>query len=67
MRVDDARPVSELGCSPADSRNLIVQSDNLHALKALLPRHAGQVKCIPIDPPYNTGIVLMQAPYTLEV
>jgi len=35
--------------------NLIVQGDNLDALKALLPRYAGQVKCIYIDPPYNTG------------
>jgi adenine specific DNA methylase Mod len=35
--------------------NLIVQGDNLHALKALLPYYAGQVKCICIDPPYNTG------------
>ena len=34
---------------------MIVQGDNLHALKALLPRDAGQVKCIYIDPPYNTG------------
>jgi hypothetical protein len=38
-----------------DGGNLIVQGDNLHALKALLPRYAGQVKCIYIDPPYNTG------------
>jgi len=37
------------------SNNLIVQGDNLHALKALLPRYAGQVKCSYIDPPYNTG------------
>jgi hypothetical protein len=37
------------------SGNLIVQGDNLHALKALLPRYTGQVKCIYIDPPYNTG------------
>ena len=35
--------------------NLIIHGDNLHALKALLPRHAGRVKCIYIDPPYNTG------------
>ena len=51
-------PVPELGCGPAqgtDSGNLIVQGDNLHALKALLPRYAGRVKCIYIDPPYNTG------------
>ncbi len=35
--------------------NLIIQGDNLEALKALLPTYAGQVKCIYIDPPYNTG------------
>jgi adenine-specific DNA-methyltransferase len=48
-------PVPELCCGPADAGNLIVQGDNLHALKALLPRYAGKVKCIYIDPPYNTG------------
>jgi site-specific DNA-methyltransferase (adenine-specific)/adenine-specific DNA-methyltransferase len=48
-------PVSDLSCGDAESGNLIVQGDNLHALKALLPRYAGQVKCIYIDPPYNTG------------
>ena len=48
-------PVPELSCGDAASGNLIVQGDNLHALKALLPRYAGQVKCIYIDPPYNTG------------
>ena len=47
--------VPELSCGDADNGNLIVQGDNLHALKALLPRYAGQVKCIYIDPPYNTG------------
>lgn len=35
--------------------NLIVQGDNLKALKALLPTYAGRIKCIYIDPPYNTG------------
>ena len=35
--------------------NLLVQGDNLEALKALLPYYGGQVKCIYIDPPYNTG------------
>ena len=53
------QPVPERSCgevgSSGDSGNLIVQGDNLHALKALLPRYAGQVKCIYIDPPYNTG------------
>ncbi|MBT62976.1 MAG: site-specific DNA-methyltransferase [Puniceicoccaceae bacterium] len=45
----------ELSCGEPDSGNLIVEGDNLHALKALLPRYAGKVKCIYIDPPYNTG------------
>ena len=35
--------------------NLILHGDNLKALKALLPTYAGKVKCIYIDPPYNTG------------
>ena len=51
-------PVPAFACGDGegrDSGNLIVQGDNLHALKALLPRYAGQVKCIYIDPPYNTG------------
>jgi DNA modification methylase len=38
-----------------DTGNLLVQGDNLEALKALLPYYAGKVKCIYIDPPYNTG------------
>lgn len=37
------------------NENLIVEGDNLLALKALLPEYAGKVKCIYIDPPYNTG------------
>jgi adenine-specific DNA-methyltransferase len=44
-----------LACGDPGSGNLIVQGDNLEALKALLPYYAGQVKCIYIDPPYNTG------------
>ena len=40
---------------PSMDDNLIIHGDNLHALKALLPRYAGKVKCIYIDPPYNTG------------
>lgn len=45
----------ELSVGDPDSGNLLVQSDNLLALKALLPYYAGRVKCIYIDPPYNTG------------
>ncbi len=46
---------NDLSVGQADSGNLLVQGDNLEALKALLPYYAGQVKCIYIDPPYNTG------------
>lgn len=52
----------ELSAGPEDGGgngnsggNLLVQGDNLLALKALLPYYAGKVKCIYIDPPYNTG------------
>lgn len=37
------------------SENLIVEGDNLEALKALMPFYYGKIKCIYIDPPYNTG------------
>lgn len=49
-------PHGEKGVGPVDlAGNLIIHGDNLHALKALLPTHAGKVDCIFIDPPYNTG------------
>lgn len=37
-----------------NTENMLIQGDNLEALKALLPYYAGKVKCICIDPPYNT-------------
>ncbi len=37
------------------NENLIINGDNLHALKALMPMYAGKIDCIFIDPPYNTG------------
>lgn len=37
------------------SENMVIHGDNLEALKALLPQYEGRVKCIYIDPPYNTG------------
>jgi adenine-specific DNA-methyltransferase len=46
---------TELSVGEPGSGNLLVQGDNLIALKALLPYYAGKVKCIYIDPPYNTG------------
>lgn len=45
---------SGLSAGEADAGNMLIQGDNLEALKALLPFYAGQVKCIYIDPPYNT-------------
>lgn len=38
-----------------DDGNMVIHGDNLEALKALLPKYEGRVKCIYIDPPYNTG------------
>ena len=45
----------ELSVGSRDTGNMLIQGDNLDALKALLPFYGGQVKCIYIDPPYNTG------------
>jgi adenine-specific DNA-methyltransferase len=49
------KDVPDLSVGDPGTGNLIVEGDNLLALKALLPYYAGQVKCIYIDPPYNTG------------
>ena len=44
------------GVGPADlNSNLVIHGDNLHTLKALLPRYAGKVDLVFIDPPFNTG------------
>jgi adenine-specific DNA-methyltransferase len=48
------QPVQSLSHGDEDAPNMLIQGDNLEALKALLPYYAGQVKCIFIDPPYNT-------------
>ncbi len=51
LETDESR-----SCNPTgEDDNLIIHGDNLHALKALLPRYANRIKCIYIDPPYNTG------------
>lgn len=50
----EAREEAQPLVSP-DDENMIIHGDNLAALKALLPRYEGKVKCIYIDPPYNTG------------
>ncbi len=51
-RLLEEAPALSAGEAAAD--NMLIQGDNLEALKALLPFYAGQVKCIYIDPPYNT-------------
>ena len=58
LQVDKKKSFSSKGqkkTSPSLDDNLIIHGDNLHALKALLPRYSGKIKCIYIDPPYNTG------------
>jgi adenine-specific DNA-methyltransferase len=45
---------NDLSFGDSNSENMLFQGDNLEALKALLPYYAGQIKCIFIDPPYNT-------------
>jgi len=45
----------ELSCGDAPYENLIIEGDNFDALRYLRMTHSGQVKCIYIDPPYNTG------------
>ncbi|HBB0813830.1 TPA: site-specific DNA-methyltransferase, partial [Escherichia coli] len=45
----------ELSYGDADNENLLIHGDNLLALKALEQKYAGQIQCIYIDPPFNTG------------
>ncbi|MGI4789029.1 MAG: site-specific DNA-methyltransferase [Janthinobacterium lividum] len=52
---DAAASVLDAGQTPSLDGNVILEGDNLLALKALLPTHTGRIKCIYIDPPYNTG------------
>jgi adenine-specific DNA-methyltransferase len=55
LEFDKKLSVLDKGQKPGLDGNLIIEGDNLLALKALLPTHAGRIKCIYIDPPYNTG------------
>ncbi|MCK6630445.1 MAG: site-specific DNA-methyltransferase [Anaerolineae bacterium] len=48
-------PARSLTARPGLADNLIIHGDNLLALKSLLPSFSGKIKCIYIDPPYNTG------------
>jgi adenine-specific DNA-methyltransferase len=53
----ELKPVKakSLTAKPSLHDSLVVHGDNLQALKALLPYYHGKVKCVYIDPPYNTG------------
>jgi len=53
--VDPSKSLPPKGKAPSLDDNLIIHGDNLEALKALLPRYAGKIDVIYIDPPYNTG------------
>lgn len=55
LKVDAEKSLPAEGQKPSFDDNLIIHGDNLEALKALLPTHAGKIDCIFIDPPYNTG------------
>ncbi|MDD5580053.1 MAG: site-specific DNA-methyltransferase [Methylobacter sp.] len=55
LLVDGKKSLPASGKKPSLDDNLIIHGDNLHALKALMPQYAGKIKCIYIDPPYNTG------------
>ena len=55
LQVVPEKSLPAKGKQPPLDDNLIIHGDNLEALKALLPTHAGKVDCIFIDPPYNTG------------
>ncbi len=55
LRVEPDKSLPAPDRKPPLDDNLIIHGDNLEALKALLPTHAGKVDCIFIDPPYNTG------------
>lgn len=50
FRADNVEDTSE-----TRSGNMVIHGDNLEALKALMPQYEGRIKCIYIDPPYNTG------------
>lgn len=58
--------VADLGYGDRSTGNMLIHSDNLDALKSLLPFYAGHIKCIFIDPPYNTRSAFPQYDDNLE-
>lgn len=55
LKIDETKSLPQKDKLASLDDNLIINGDNLEALKALLPTHAGKIDCIFIDPPYNTG------------
>ena len=53
LRLLDAVPAQAI--AGREVGHQLIEGDNLEALRALLPRHQGRIKCVTIDPPYNTG------------
>ncbi len=53
--VDERKSLPRKGEKPTLDDSLVIHGDNLHALKALIPTYAGKIRCVFIDPPYNTG------------
>ncbi len=60
------KPEPALGYGAGDTSNMLIQGDNLEALISLRPSYAGSVKCIFIDPPYNTRSAFEQYDDNLE-
>jgi len=54
-RILEEKPELSNCANDPNTENMIIHGDNLLALKALLPEYEGSIKCIYIDPPYNTG------------
>lgn len=54
-RILEEKPELSNCANDPKTENMVIHGDNLLALKALLPEYEGKVKCIYIDPPYNTG------------
>jgi adenine-specific DNA-methyltransferase len=57
---------AELSYGEKNSENMLIHGDNLLALKALLPEYEGKIKCVYIDPPYNTGNAFEQYDDSVE-
>ena len=65
-RILEENPELSNTANDPNTENMIIHGDNLLALKALLPEYEGKVKCVYIDPPYNTGNAFEQYDDSVE-